>query len=305
MTFLSLLAALLLEQVRPLRRGNAAHQWFNRYAASLEERFNGGQYPHGVIAWVAAVAPVVVATAAIHYALYSMTPVAAWAWNAVVLYLTMGFRQFGHNFTQIQHALRAGDLTAARDKLGKWRGEAAPEFDAGDLARVGIELGIVASHRHVFGVIVWFAALGPAGAMLYRAAAELAELWGGGKGESADFPGFTRRVFFWLDWVPVRLTAATFAVVGNFEDAVYCWREQSRRWSDRASGVLLASAAGALGLQLGGALHQHGTLEHRPELGAGDETDPDHLDVAERLVWRSAALWMFLIFLVTVAYALG
>lgn len=303
MTFLSLLAALLLEQARPLRRGNPVHQWFDRYAASLEERFNGGQYLHGVIAWVVAVAPVVAVAAAIYYALHGLTPIAAWAWNAAVLYLTMGFRQFGHHFTEIQHALRAGDLAAARERLGKWRGEAAPEFDAGDVARVGIEMGIVASHRHVFGVIVWFALLGPAGAVLYRAASELVELWG--KGEAAEFARFARRVFFWLDWVPVRLTAATFAVVGNFEDAVFCWREQSRRWSDKASGVLLASAAGALGVQLGGAVHQHGTLEHRPELGAGDETDPDHLDVAERLVWRSVALWMFLIFLVTVAYALG
>jgi adenosylcobinamide-phosphate synthase len=232
-------------------------------------------------------------------------PPAAWLWNVAVLYLTMGFRQFGHHYTEIQLALRAGDLAAARDRLGKWRGEAAPEFDAGDLARVGIELGIVASHRHVFGVIVWFAALGPAGAVLYRAAAGLSDLWGAEQAESGAFGGFARRAFYWLDWVPVRLTAATFAVVGNFEDAVYCWREQSRRWGDETYGVLLASAAGALGVQLGGALHQHGTLEHRPELGAGEGADPDHLDVAERLVWRSLALWMFFIFVVTVAHALG
>jgi cobalamin biosynthesis protein CobD/CbiB len=305
MTFLSLLAALLLEQVRPLRRGNLLHQWFYRYAASLEARLNDGQYGHGAIAWAVAVAPLLVVTAAVYDVLYEWTPLAGWLWNVAVLYLTMGFRQFGHYFTEVQLALRTGDLAAARDRLGKWRGEGAPEFDAGDVARVGIELGIVASHRHVFGVIAWFVALGPAGAMLYRAAAELSELWGGKKDGPGEFAGFAQRVFFWIDWVPVRVAAATFAVVGNFEDAVYCWREQSRRWGDKAYGTLLASAAGALGVQLGGALHQHGTLEHRPELGVGDEAAPDHLDVAERLVWRSLALWMVLIFLVSLAYWLG
>lgn len=305
MTFLSLLVALLLEQVRPVHRDNPVLRSFRRYAATLENRFNGGHSDHGAIAWAAAIVPLMVVTAAVYHLLYELAPPAAWVWNVAVLYLTMGFRQFGHHFTEIQQALRAGDLPAARDKLGAWRGEAAPEFDAGDVARVGIELGIVASHRHVFGVIAWFVVLGPAAAVLYRAAAELAELWGGNQGESGEFAGFARRAFYWLDWLPTRLTAATFAVVGNFEDAVFCWREQARRWGETAYGPLLASAAGALGVQLGGALHQHGTLEHRPGLGVGDDADPDHLDVAERLIWRSLALWMFLIFLMTVAHALG
>ena len=57
MKFLSLLVALLLEQVRPLRKRNRLYQWFGRYAAGLEEKFNGGQYRHGVIAWLLAAGP--------------------------------------------------------------------------------------------------------------------------------------------------------------------------------------------------------------------------------------------------------
>ena len=57
MKFLALLVALLLEQVRPLRKRNRLYQWFGRYAAGLEEKFDGGQYRHGVIAWLLAVGP--------------------------------------------------------------------------------------------------------------------------------------------------------------------------------------------------------------------------------------------------------
>ena len=55
------------------------------------------------------------------------------------------------------------------------------------------------------------------------------------------------------------LTALTFAVVGNFEDAVYCWRSQALAWSTRTQGVILAAGAGALGVRLGDTLHQYGS----------------------------------------------
>ena len=32
--------------------------------------------------------------------------------------------------------------------------------------------------------------------------------------------------------MPARATAAVFAIVGNFEDAVYCWRNQIGRWAN-------------------------------------------------------------------------
>ncbi len=179
MKFLSLLAALLLEQVWPLRQGNPVHLGFNRYAYLLERQFNGGEQRHGVIAWLLAVLPVIVAIVAVYHVLRGVSPLAAWLWSIAVLYFTMGFRQFSHYFTEIQQALRAGELEPAREWLGRWRGESALEFNASELARVAIEQGLLASHRHVFGALFWFVALGPAGAMLYHASAALADQWGG------------------------------------------------------------------------------------------------------------------------------
>src|SRR4051794_29372584 len=101
MKFLSLFAALLLEQMWPLRPGNPVHAGFERYANALERQLNAGQYYHGVIAWSLAVIPVAVATIVIYYLLAAVSPLLAWTWNITVLYLTMGFRQFSHYFTAI------------------------------------------------------------------------------------------------------------------------------------------------------------------------------------------------------------
>ena len=306
MKFLSLVAALLLEQVRPLRQRNRVHLLFARYVAGIERHFNGGQYRHGVIGWLLVVLPVVLAAVAAHLLLARMSPWLGWLWNVVVLYLTMGFRQFSHYFTAVMEALREGRLDVARDCLGRWRGESAAEFSANEIARVAIELGLISSHRQVFGTIACFIALGPAGAVLYRMAAVLCEKWGlRSDPEFGRFGSFAERFFFWLDWLPSRLTAASFAIVGNFEDAVYCWRTQARSWAMQTHGIILASGAGAIGVRLGDTLHQYGTLQFRPEMGTGDEADVDYMQNAVGLIWRALVLWVFLLLLVSVAYSLG
>ncbi|MEK6592504.1 MAG: CobD/CbiB family protein [Pseudomonadota bacterium] len=306
MKFLALFAALLIEQLRPLRHGNPFYLAFTRYANSLEQQFNAGQYRNGVIAWLLMVAPLVAVTLAVYYALYGMSPLLAMLWGIAVLYLTMGFRQFSHYFTEIMHALRQGDLATARDYLGRWRGESAAEFSANEIARVAIELGLVGSHRYVFGPVACFVALGPAGAVLYRMAAVLGEKWGGRRDPVfSEFGRFAERFFFWLDWLPARMTAASFAIVGNFEDAVYCWRTQAPSWATRVHGIILASGGGALGVRLGDTLHQHGSVEFRPEMGIGDEADVDYMQSTVGLIWRALVLCMFLVLLVTIAYSLG
>lgn len=306
MTFLSLVAALLAEQLRPLRPGNPIYLLFIRYAAALERLFNGGQGYHGVVAWLLAVVPPVVAAAVIYLVLLQMSTVLGWLWNVAVLYLAMGFRQFSHYFTEIIHALEEGKLDRARESLGQWRGHSAAEFSANEIARVAIELGLISSHRHVFGPLAWFIALGPAGAVLYRMAAMLADKWGGRREpEFGDFGRFAESFFFWLDWIPSRVTAASFAIVGNFEDAVYCWRTQARSWAMHSQGIILASGGGAIGVRLGDPLHQYGSMEFRPEMGMGEEADLDYMQSTVGLIWRALVLWLFLVLLVSIAYSLG
>ncbi|MGZ5094283.1 MAG: CobD/CbiB family protein, partial [Burkholderiales bacterium] len=78
MKFLSLLAVLLLEQLRPLRAGNPVHAAFERYVTMLERQLNAGQYRQGIVAWLLAVGPVVLATVLIYHVLYAVSTPFAW-----------------------------------------------------------------------------------------------------------------------------------------------------------------------------------------------------------------------------------
>jgi cobalamin biosynthesis protein CobD/CbiB len=307
MSFLAILFTLLIEQVRPLTPRNAAHRWYLRYVNSLGNHFNAGEQRQGVAAWALAVLPWALGSLAIHYFLMDISLAAAWVWNVAVLYLTMGFRQFSHAFTEIVEVLRTGDLNRARVLLTDWRAEPAAEYNGTELAKVAIEQGLIDSHRHVFGVIFWFLILpGPSGAVLYRLAGILEKKWGARSSEDyGDFGKFALRAFHYLDWIPVRITAMSFAVAGDFEDAVYCWRSQAMNWVDPEQGVVLASGAGALGVRLGETLHQHGTVSFRPELGLGDDADVDIMTSAVGMIWRALVIWMFIIALITVARWVG
>lgn len=306
MKFLSLVVALLIEQVRPLRRSSSVDQLFDAYADTLERSLDGGQYRHGVLAWAIAVLPAAALVLGVSLLLYATSPALAWLWNIAVLYLTMGFRRFSRDFTGIMHALQEGRLEEARALLGRWQGAPADGYSAGEVARVTIERGLVDSHRHVFGTIACFAAFGPTGALVYRLSALLAAKWGRRGGpEPGNFGRFASSFFCWLDWLPARLTAASFAIVGDFEDAVYCWRTQARSWTAQPDGVILASAAGAIGVRLGDPLNQVTGMEFRPELGTGEPADADFMQSTVGLIWRALVLWLALLFVVTIAYALG
>jgi adenosylcobinamide-phosphate synthase len=102
----------------------------------------------------------------------------------------------------------------------------------------------------------------------------------------------------------VRVTAASFAVVGDFEDTVYCWRTQAGAWPDPDAGVVLAAGAGALGVRLGMPLTTIDGVEVRPELGVGETADAPFLDGVVGLLWRALVVWLFLLVLLAVVHAL-
>lgn len=302
MTFLSLIGALLVEQWRPLRTGNRLYVAFARYVNRIGQNFNAGHYRDGVISWALAIVPVVFLTLVVYSVSRHVNWLIALAWNIVILYLALGFRQFSHFYNDIVLALKAGDVARAREILALWRGESARELLPAEIARVAIELGLIRSHRHVFGVMAWFIVLGPVGAIAYRLAALLADRWGGAlEAQSDAFGQFARRAFQVIDWLPVRLTAFSFAMTGNFTGAIECWREQAATWRARSHGILLASAAGALDVKLGGVLHEDNGIVYRPQLGDGDDADVDYMEAAVGLIWRALVLWLFLILLATIA----
>ncbi len=329
MSFFAVLFALLIEQLKPLPRRNWVHDALTGWMRWAGRNFDAGRDHHAWVVWCVTTLVPAVAAGAIFFAISRFSLLLALVWNVVVLYLTMGFRQFSHYFTDIRDALERGDETSARALLAEWRHLDASELPRTELLRHVIEHALLAAHRHVFGVFFWFIVLsmlglGPAGAVLYRMA-ELASRYWAFKSRTIGVPvnerllALSQRLFSLIDHLPARLTAFGFAVVGNFEEAVTCWRRDAGLWRHANEGIILAAAAGAVGVQLGGHAAPGVTPDRSktfssgaaPEaMGAegstpGAEPEFGHLRSIVALVWRSVVLWMLLLALVSLANLTG
>jgi adenosylcobinamide-phosphate synthase len=310
MSLVSIVIALVLEQLHALPVDRALRRPQAALAGFLEDKFNDGGHSHGAIAWGLGVALPAALLALMHGLLLYFQPLLAFVLGIGVLYLTMGFRQFSHFFTNIHVALRQGDTEQARRLLAQWRRRSGDRLTSGDVARLSIEEALLSAHRHVFAPLLWFVVLGPGGALFYRLAHSFDELWGRrSETEFGEFGQFAHQAFALIDWLPIRVTAASFAVVGDFEDAVHCWRTQAVRWPEAGSGILLASGAGALGVRLGMPVHdaiqEMDESGDRPELGLGEDADPDFMQSTIGLVWRSLVLGLAVLALVWVSGWVG
>jgi len=329
MNFFAVLFALLIEQLKPLPRSNVVHDTLTGWMRWTGRNFDAGREHHAWVVWGVTVLLPAVLVFAIYVAIARASLVAGLLWNIAVLYLTLGFRQFSHYFTDIRAALERGDEVEARRLLTQWRHLDASELPRTELLRHVIEHSLLAAHRHVFGVFFWFVllstlGLGPAGAVLYRMAEYASRYWAF-KSKAIDAPlnerlmRLSQQLFNLLDHVPARMTAFGFAVVGNFEEAINCWRRDAGLWRFPNDGVILAAAAGAVGVQLGGRAAPGLTPDISKTFEAGAASDmvvaegstpgqpPElgHLRSVVGLVWRSVVLWMLLLALLSLANLVG
>ncbi len=329
MSFFAVLFALLIEQLKPLPRGNPVHHLLTAWMRWTGRNFDAGRDHHAWVVWGVTVGVPSVLAFAIYLGLSHVSVVLGLLWNVAVLYLSLGFRQFSHYFTDIRDALESGDERRARELLAEWRHLDASELPRSELLRHVIEHSLLAAHRHVFGVFFWFVVLssfglGPAGAVLYRMA-EFASRYWTFKSRTLGVPlnerlmNLSKRLFGMVDHVPARLTAFGFAVVGNFEEAVTCWRRDAALWKHPNEGIILAAAAGAVGVRLGGSAAPGVTPDRSKTFDAGAPSDaagaegstpgasPElwHLRSIVGLVWRSVVLWMLLLALLSLANLIG
>ncbi len=330
MSFLAIVFALLIEQVRPLGHDNPVHATVRAWNRWVSRSVDAGTVTHGWVAWTLAVGLPTCVSVVVYWLLDNLLGwPAAVLWNVAMLYVTLGFRQFSHHFTGIRDALDVGDEALARELLARWQRVDAHELPRSEIVRHVIEYSVLAAHRHVFGVLAWFSVLaalglGPAGAVFFRVAEFVERYW---RHPVASRPmvspalrAAASQAWWVIDWVPARITALGFAVVGSFEEAVDAWRAQAQRHPFDNDGVILAAMSGAIGVRLGGQILKSAAVipvVTVPDANAtpaesgldqalpGREPEVAHLAQVVGVVWRSVVMWLVLLALLSFARLIG
>jgi cobalamin biosynthesis protein CobD/CbiB len=303
---LALLIALLAQNAWPPKGRQALPAFYGRLCLSAAKRLNAGDRNSGIVAWVVLMAAALIPVALVTVIAASLHAVALWLLEVVFLYATIRFVATTSQVSSIEAALRAGDVGAAANRLAEWQGEPVETDEAGALARLAAEQALRDAHHGAFAPLFWFLVLpGPLGLVLYPLAHRAAKTWEQSVDpEDRDFGWFAGSAFRVIDWIPQRLTAFTFAVVGDFEDALFCWRSQAAQWLRPEEGIVLASGAGALGVRLGEPVVRSGTLVDRPALGTGEPAREEALASLAGLLWRALVLWL-IVFLLAAALQLA
>jgi adenosylcobinamide-phosphate synthase len=303
-TAFAMVAAVLLDAA--LGEPRRAHPLvaFGRLAQRIEARWHAHRRSKGALAWAQAVLPPVLACMALLHVL------APWPWlhvlvSTLVLYACLGLRSLGEHAHPVARSLASGDPPAARREVARMVSRDTHSLSETQIAAAATESVLENGNDAVFGALFWFALLGAPGAVLYRLANTLDAMWGYRMPRYARFGWAAARIDDVLNFVPARLTALTYALLGKSPSALRCWRAQGPLWDSPNAGPVMAAGAGALGVRLGGAAPYHGRWEPRPDLGEGDEPDAGSILRALRLVRRGVALWLMAICAIALAVGMA
>lgn len=278
MSFLVLLLAVWVEKFSALRQRVQRDGPWLKELARLESSPRTASRP-----WIMLALLILLPLLILHLALTIVGSV-AYGWLALPLHLLV-----------LIYSLGRGDLLAAlgpfRDACRRGDEQAAvhvAERDMGVLADNSEQLleGVQSymlwqAYQSFFVVIFWYFLLGPVAALAYRLLALAAE-----NGKTPALVERATQLRHAFDWIPVRLLAASFALVGNFVAVSRVMLHELLNWN--ISAAQLIARIGRVASEV-----------PAPVMGADGVTSLDllwELLIRAAIVWYAGfALWTLLI----------
>ena len=288
------LAAILVDRLLGEPRRFHPLVGFGYWATAIEARLQRRAAPPpvqriaGILAWLLALSPWLL----LALWLRGLRAQLGWVVDVSLLYFALGARSLSEHAEAVALPLAAGRLEEARAFVGFMVSRDTGELDAHGVARAGVESVLENGNDAVFGALFWFIVAGGPGALLFRLANTLDAMWGYRTPRYRYFGWAAARLDDVLNYLPARLTALSYALLGRTGAALDCWRSQAGAWDSPNAGPVMAAGAGSLGLVLGGCASYHGTSEIRPRLGFGAQ--PEAVDIRRAAALVRHALWLWL-----------
>jgi adenosylcobinamide-phosphate synthase len=267
----------------------------------------------GCTAYLILVVPVVLLSWALEFYLSDHVWVSI-LFSALVLYVAIGWRSLLQHAKAISKPLKVGDLNAARQTVAMIVSRDTKFLSEPEIASAATESVLENGADAIFSAIFWFLIAGVPGVVLYRLSNTLDAMWGYKTERFLHFGWCAARIDDVLNFIPARLTAVSYAVLGNTRLAIQCWKTQGRSWKSPNAGPVMAAGAGALSVSIGGAAPYHGEWQTRPQLGPLSEevngkkqykASVHSIEQACSLVNKTLVLWCVIGFVVMVSVTIS
>jgi len=281
---------------------------FGRVVVWIERRFNrrpqqpGRSVVRGGIAVVLLTMPLVAVAMVLQELLSGRDALGV---QAVVLWLAIALRGLAEHGKAVSDALLQGNGEQARTAVGRIVSRDAESLSDSGVAAAAAESMLENGADAVFASLFWFLVAGLPGVVLHRLANTLDAMWGYRNERYLYFGRFAARLDDLMNWVPARLTALTYALLGNTRLAMSCWFRQAKTWDSPNAGPVMAAGAGALSVSLGGPAPYASGVKQRPRLGSGPEATARTVEGAIGLVQRGVGLWLIVLALFAFGFWAG
>lgn len=215
-----------------------------------------------------------------------------------LLYFAIGHKSLHDHASAVRDALKQQDIAAAKTAASYM---VSRDSAAIDPVPATVESVLENGNDGVFGALFWFFVAGGVGALMFRLINTMDAMWGYKKPRYLYFGWGAARLDDVVSYVPARLTALTYALLGDTTTAFHAWRQQAPLWDSPNAGPVMASGAGAMRVQLGGPACYQGEWHARPVLGAGRTAKPKDIDRSLGLVRCGVLSWVSIALLLSVA----
>ncbi|MFV8395064.1 adenosylcobinamide-phosphate synthase CbiB [Corynebacterium hindlerae] len=225
--------------------------------------------------------PVVMAT----HAVYRKAPTIT---TAVALWAALGGRTLEETGRKLAQDLDNNDLDSARTWI-PWLCSRDPSLlDEAGMARAAVESIAENTSDAAIAPIVWAAIAGAPGVVLHRCVNTLDAMVGYKSERYRNFGWAAAKLDDVLAYLPARLTAVTHVVLAKDKQAaIAAWKHDAPQHPSPNAGPVEATAAAALGVQLGGETHYSYGVEMRPTLGTGPRPTARTIREAVQLAQRT------------------
>jgi adenosylcobinamide-phosphate synthase len=215
----------------------------------------------------------------------------------IALYFCIAANSLKQHATDIYKALEKNNKTLSKQLVAMIVSRQTDNMSIDDVRKATIESVLENGADAVFAPIFWFVIAGPAGTILYRLSNTLDAMWGYKNQRYLHFGWAAARFDDVLNWIPARLTALTYALIGQTQPAFHCWKTQAHLLDSPNAGPVMTSGAGALNLKLGGPAWYHDTLKNKVFFGT--QNTPANIDIkrANALINSSLYLWLIVLIL--------
>ena len=199
--------------------------WFINFTKFIYTKFSNLKYWNDTFNVLVIIMVPVFATAYIQYELDKLLAFFSFLFSIFILIVCIGPKDYQHIAHLYINAREREDQEGAREKAQELLKGEIPDNDS-DLIREINKVILIEANERLFAVLFWFVLSGgPIGAVLYRLTSALREYT---QQEAENIRGefvlVSRLLYFILNWIPARLTAFSYAIIGSFVDAVHQWK---------------------------------------------------------------------------------